>query len=40
MIKIPNKQGIQQTAFNQSADIGYDDFINFLRNVLQNHILF
>ena len=38
IMKIPNKQELQQIAFNHSSDI---DFMNlYLKNVLQNYILF
>ena len=31
IIKIPNKQELQQIAFNHSSDIGYEDFMNFTK---------
>ena len=40
IMKIPNKQELQQIAFNHSSDIDFKDVLNFLKNVLQNHILF
>ena len=36
VLKIPNKKELQQIAFNHSSNIGFRDFI---KNVLQNHIL-
>ena len=30
-MKIPNKQELQQTAFNHSSDIDFKDFINFYK---------
>ena len=36
--KIPNKQEVQQIAFNHSSNIDFQDFINLYKNVLQNHI--
>ena len=38
IMKIPNKQELQQIAFSHS-DIGFKDFMT-LKKVLQNHILF
>ena len=35
--KIPNKRELQQIALNHSSDIDFEDF---LKNTLQNHILF
>ena len=40
MVKIPNNQGFQQIVFNHSPDIDFEDFMNLLKNVLQNQILF
>ena len=40
IMKIPNKQEHQQTAFNHSSDIDFKDFKIFIKNVLENHILF
>ena len=37
IMKIPNKQELQQTAFIHSSDI---DFMSLYKYVLQNHILF
>ena len=28
IMKIPNKQELQQIAFNHSSDIGFQDFVN------------
>ena len=39
-MKIPNKQELQQMACNHSTDIGYEELMNFTKNVLQNHIPF
>ena len=39
-MKIPNKQELQQIAFNHSSDIDFQEFINLYKNILQNHILF
>ena len=30
-MKIPNKQELQQIAFNHSSDIGFKDFINLYK---------
>ena len=38
--KIPNKWGLQQIAFNHSSDIDFRDYMNFYKNILQNHIPF
>ena len=40
IMKIPDKQKLQQTAFNHSSDIDFKDFMNHYKNVLQNHIHF
>ena len=40
IMQIPNKQEIQQIAFNHSSDIDFKDFMNLYKNVLQNHIVF
>ena len=40
VMKISNKQELQQIAFNHSSDIDFRDFMNFYKNVLQNHVLF
>ena len=40
IMKIPNKQELQQIAFNHSLDIDFKDFMNLTKNILQNHILF
>ena len=39
-MKIPNKQELQQIAFNHSSDIDFQEFINLYKNILQNHIPF
>ena len=31
IMKIPNKQGIQQTAFNHSSDTDFQDFMNLYK---------
>ena len=36
-MKILNKQKLQQIVFNHSSDIDFKDFMNFYKNVLQNH---
>ena len=41
IMKIQNKRELQQITFNYSADIDFKNFILvFIKNVLQNHILF
>ena len=40
IIKIPNKKELQQIVYNHSSNIDFKDFKNFMKNVLQNHILF
>ena len=42
IMKIPNKQDLQQTAVNHFSNIDFKDFMNVYNvyNVLQNHILF
>ena len=40
IIKIINKQELQQIAFNHSSDIEFKGFMDLYKNVLQNHILF
>ena len=37
IMKIPDKQKLQQIAFNHSSDIDFKDFMNHYKNVLQNH---
>ena len=39
-MKIPNKRETQQIALNHSSDIDFKYFMRFIKNVLQNHILF
>ena len=40
IMKIPNRQELQQTKFNHSSDIDFENLMNLfnIRNVLQNHI--
>ena len=40
IMKIPNKREFQQIALNHSFDIDFKDFMNIIKNVLQNHTLF
>ena len=40
IMKISNKQELQQIALNYSSDIDFKDFTNLYKNALQNHILF
>ena len=37
IIKISNKQELQQTAFNHLPDIDFKDFINLDKNKIQKH---
>ena len=37
IMKIPNKQVLQQIAFNHSSDIDFKNFMNLYKNVLQVH---
>ena len=37
-MKIPNKREIQQTKFDHSSDIDFQDLMNLYKKVLQNHI--
>ena len=39
IIKVTNKQELQQVAFNHSSDINIKNFMNLIKNVLQNHTL-
>ena len=39
IIKVPNKRELQQVAFNHSSDINIKNFMNLIKNVLQNHTL-
>ena len=32
-MKIPNKRELQQTAFNHSSDIDFQDFMNLYKNM-------
>ena len=38
IMKIPDKP--EQTAFNHSSDIDFQDFMNLYKHVLQNHFIF
>ena len=40
IMKIPNRQELQQTKFKHSSDIDFKNLMNLfnIRNVLQNHI--
>ena len=38
-MKIPNKKEHQQIAINHSPGIDFKDFMKFIKNILQNHIL-
>ena len=38
IMKIPNKQELQQIALNHSSDIGFQDFVNLCKIVPQNHV--
>ena len=40
IMKIPNKQELQEIAFNQSSDIDFQDFMNLYKNIRLSHILF
>ena len=40
IMKIPNKRELQQIEFNHLSDIGYEDFMNLYKNILQKYILF
>ena len=40
IMKIPNKQELQQMAFNHLSDIDFNDFMNLSKNLMQKHILF
>ena len=40
IMEISSKKEIQQIVFNYSSDIGYEDFMNLYKNVMQNHIIF
>ena len=39
-MKIPNKRELQQNALNYSSGIDFKDFIKFIKNIPQSHILF
>ena len=38
IMKIPNKQQIQQIAFNHSSDIDFRSFMNLYKKCTENHI--
>ena len=38
--KVPNKQVLQQIAFNHSSHVDIKDFMNLYKNIIENHILF
>ena len=40
IMKIQNKQELQNIAINHLSDIDFKDFMNFYKNVLQNHVIF
>ena len=40
IMEISSKKEIQQIVFNYSSDIGYEDFMNLYKNVMQNHVIF
>ena len=40
IMKIPNKQELQQIAFNHSSDINFQDFVNQHKKCTTNQILF
>ena len=40
IMKIQNKQDLQQISFNHSADIEFEDFINLTKNVTQPKTIF
>ena len=40
VMETPNKQELQQIAFNHSLDVKFKNFMNLLKSVLQNQILF
>ena len=40
IMKIPNKQELQQIAINHSSDFDIRDFMNLYKKVPQNHIHF
>ena len=40
IMKIPNKQELQQIAINHLLDIDFKDFKNLHKNIMENHILF
>ena len=40
IMKIQNKQELQNIAINHLSDIDFKDFMNFYKIVLQNHVIF
>ena len=40
IMKIQNKQELQNIAINHLSDIDFKDFMNFYKNVIQNHVIF
>ena len=40
IMKVPNKQELQQIALNHSSDIDFKNFMNLYKKLLQNHIIF
>ena len=38
IIKIPNKWEFKQIASQNSSDIDFQNYINFYKNVMQNHL--
>ena len=40
IMKIPNKRELQQIALNYSSDTSLKILLKFIKNALQNHILF
>ena len=40
VMESPNKRELQQIAFNHLSDREFQHFLNFYKNVLQNHIRF
>ena len=40
VMKISNKRELQQIAFDHSSYINFQDFVNYTKNAVQNHIRF